>query len=108
VAVTFDRSAVPGTIRLEGEVDIAGAAELKRVLLEALGSAQETRVAVERATCVDVTAAQLLWAAQREAQAAGMVLTLEGTVPEKLRAGLRDAGFERFPIADPLPHEVRA
>jgi anti-anti-sigma factor len=87
-------------IRLEGEVDIALAAALKEALLEALASSGDVRISLERATGLDVTAVQLLWAAEREAKASGVVLALEGPVPEVLRAALEETGFERFPFAD--------
>jgi anti-anti-sigma factor len=88
----------PGVIRLEGEMDIGSAAELKAVLEEALAARRETRISLETATGIDVTTVQLLWAAEREARARGMVLALEGPVPEVLRTTLRNAGFERFPL----------
>jgi len=99
VPVRFDPSQEPGVIRLEGDVDIASAAALKAVLVEALAAHRETRIALATATGLDVTAIQLLWAAEREAQAAGMSLTVEGPVPEGLRATLREAGFAGFPCA---------
>ncbi|HEX4068420.1 MAG TPA: STAS domain-containing protein [Acidobacteriaceae bacterium] len=103
MSVRFDRSEAPGTIRLEGDVDIGCAAELKALLEEALaardGMQNRARIAVAAATGMDVTAVQLLWAAEREARAAGVVLELEGPVPEVLRTTLREAGFERFPFA---------
>jgi anti-anti-sigma regulatory factor len=87
-------------IRLQGAVDIGCAAELKAVLLQVLASKGEARISVETATGMDVTAVQLLWAAEREARGSGMVLALEGAIPEALRATLREAGFERFPFAE--------
>lgn len=105
MSVRFDRSEAPGTIRLEGDIDVGCAAELKALLEEAMaprdGRQRGARIAVATATGMDVTAVQLLWAAEREAQAAGMVLALEGPVPEMLRTALREAGFQRFPLA---PH----
>jgi len=98
VPVTFDRSATPGLIRLEGEVNIGSARALKAVLLEALAAGAEARISLESATGIDVTAVQLLWAAEREARASGVVLGLSGPVPEALRASLRGAGFERLPF----------
>jgi anti-anti-sigma factor len=98
--VRFDRNESPGTIRLEGDVDIGSAAELKEVLLEALASKAKLRISVETATGMDVTAVQLLWAAEREARASGVILALQGPVPAILRATLREAGFDRFPFAE--------
>jgi anti-anti-sigma factor len=110
VPVTFDRSAEPPAIRLEGEVDISQAGELKRVLLEALEAKQAVAIAMEKATSMDVTALQLLWAAEREARTAGVSLSVRGAVPEALGATAREAGFERFPLSDEAgaSAEVRA
>ena len=107
--MTFDAGAEPGLIRLEGEIDISQADELKRVLLAALTENREVRIALETATGMDITAVQLLWAAEREARATGTALVLQGKVPEALRATVREAGLERFPLADEpeLSLEVR-
>jgi hypothetical protein len=78
VAVKFDRSEGPGVIRLEGEIGIADAAQLKEVLLEALRPGAGARIALEMASGLDVTAVQLLWAAERAAQASGTLLAFEG------------------------------
>ena len=95
--ITVDREAEPGLIRLEGEVDISLAEELKQALLEALAQKGEVRISLEAAKGMDVTAVQLLWAAEQEARKAGTVLAWQGTVPEGVRASLREAGFERLP-----------
>jgi anti-anti-sigma factor len=100
VPVTFDRSEAPGVIRLEGDIDIASAAQLKEVLLEALALRGEAQISLETATGIDITAVQLLWAAEREAKASGVVLALKGPVPETLRATLHEAGFESFPFTN--------
>ena len=98
--VIFDRAATPAVLRLEGEVDIADARRLREILLEALGEGAGARISLETATGLDVTAIQLLWAAEREARASGIVLALEGPVPPPLRAAVEAAGFGRFPFAD--------
>lgn len=100
MAIRLDQEKSPGLIELEGAIDIAGAAELKSVLVEALAFARETRISLRKATSVDVTAVQMLWAAEQEAKTSGAILALEGEVPEAVRAVLRAAGFERFPLAD--------
>lgn len=85
-------------IRMEGEINISSAAELKKLLIEGLASGSELRVDLERATELDVTALQLLWAAEREARGLGAGFTLAGRVPEEISVALSDAGFEKFPI----------
>ena len=98
MSVNLDQNEGQCLIRLEGEVDISSAAELKKLLLEALASGRELRVDLERTTDLDVTAVQLLWAAERKAGGSGVGLRLLGHVPEQVAVALSDAGFEKFPI----------
>jgi anti-anti-sigma regulatory factor len=84
---------------LEGEIDITVAAELKKLLLQAMASGTDLRVDLDTATGLDVTALQLLWAAQREAGDSGVEITLAGQVPENISVAVADAGFEKFPVA---------
>ena len=53
---------------------------------------------LERATELDVTTVQLLWAAEREARASGRGFTFAGRVPEEISAAMADAGLEKFPV----------
>jgi len=55
-------------------------------------------VDLEHTTELDVTALQLLWAAERKARASGMGFSLLGRVREEISVALSDAGFETFPI----------
>jgi anti-anti-sigma factor len=98
VSITLDRKEGQCLIHLEGAVDIASAAELKALLLEALASGKDLRVDLERTSELDVTALQLLWAAERAAGGSGVGFSLSGRVPEEISVALRDAGFEKFPI----------
>ena len=91
-------------IRLESGVDINSAAELKKLLVLALQSGKEVRVDLERATELDVTAMQLLWAANCEAKKTETSFSVAGRVPDAIRAALIDAGFETFPV----PLQTRA
>jgi anti-anti-sigma factor len=85
-------------IRLEGEVTIATAPELKSLLTEALGSAKELRIDLERANEMDITALQLLCAAEREARGSGRVIALEGRLPDEISICLSEAGLEALPL----------
>lgn len=111
MSVRFDRSEVPGMIRLDGEIDIGCAAELKSVLEEALAVkgdvSDPARISLAQVTAMDVTAVQLLWAAQREELLAGRKLTLEGSVPATLRATLRAAGLERYFFTEAAEQEAQ-
>lgn len=97
-------------IRLQGDIGIACAAELKALLMQAIQSctpsgipsgtqsSRGVRIRQEAATDLDVTAAQLLWAAQREAKKAGVAFTFEGAMPEAAWAALANAGIQNFTI----------
>jgi anti-anti-sigma regulatory factor len=85
-------------IRLDGLIDIASAAELKAILLDALKRGKAVRVALQTNVDLDVTAVQLLWAAEREARASGVGFALASPVPEPILSVLKEAGFEKFPI----------
>lgn len=87
------------TIRLEGMVDIASAAQLKAVLLEAIADGGALRLSLESVTCLDVTAVQLLWAANQAARTAGVAIDLDGPLPDSLAQQLAAAGFSGFPLS---------
>ena len=97
--VTLEQSEGQSVICAEGAVGIADAAELKRLLLQALQPGKEVRVSLERAVDLDVTAVQLLWAAGRAAKGADVEFTLVGTVPKEIFTALGDTGFEKFSVS---------
>lgn len=94
--LTLKRSENLNTICLEGDIDIGCAAELKSLLVQALGSGREVQVSVATATNLDITAVQLLWAARRVAKALGARFAITGPLSESLTAALLQAGFEDF------------
>lgn len=79
-------------------IDIASAAELKSVLLDSLKAGKAVVVTLQADAGLDVTAIQLLWAAEREARSSGIGFTLDGEVPEPVATALKEAGFEGFPV----------
>lgn len=97
--VTVEQSGGMRFIRLEGEVNIASASELKKLLLEALAADGEVRVDLERAAELDVTAWQLLWAGEREARACGKGFSVAGQVPEEVLLSMGEAGWNTFPVS---------
>jgi anti-anti-sigma regulatory factor len=97
VSTTTDQSEETSTVRLEGEVDISGAQELKDRLMEALAAGREVRLELSAATALDITAFQLIWAVERAAKNAGVAFSMDGPVPEKIVLSMLDAGLEPFP-----------
>lgn len=97
--ILAEQNAEVKTIRLDGPVDIAAAAELKAALLDALGSGCELCLSLADVTCLDVTVVQLLWAAERAARARSVPFKIDGKLPEEVAAKLAGVGFEGFPVA---------
>jgi len=96
VGITLIRDDNRSLLRLEGEIDIAIAAELKASLLEALASGREIFVSLQSASALDVTAFQLLWAAEREARRAGLKFALMGTWSQSIRSSLECMGLDEL------------
>jgi anti-anti-sigma regulatory factor len=83
-------------VRMEGIVGIESAAETKSVLLNALASNKEIRLTLEGVTELDITALQLLYATENDAAKSGIVLALEGSVPNDISDAMTDAGLVKF------------
>jgi ABC-type transporter Mla MlaB component len=96
VPVTLEREDELSTIRLEGEVGIASAADLKSQLIQALGCGKQVRVSLQSVTDLDVTAVELLWAARREAKASSVAFAIDGPIPSMVLSSLLQAGFDDF------------
>jgi anti-anti-sigma factor len=99
MSVTVEQGGDVCLVRLEGEINIAAAAELKASLLKALGSGSELRVDLRSVTELDVTALQLLWAAEREARGSGKAFALGGAAPESVLLAVNEVGLEKVPFA---------
>lgn len=81
------------TIELLDSVDISQAAELKGLLLEAFASSRSIRIEAGKASSLDITAIQLLWAAWRKAKSAGKEVVIAGQLAPELESQLRTAGL---------------
>jgi len=106
VAIIQEQSEKTSCVRLQGSIDISLAEELKKTLIDALKAGDEIRVMLGDATYLDVTAIQLLWAAEREARRAGVRWVFVDSLPEAIRAALRDAGFEESLLAGSSTHSA--
>jgi len=93
MSVTSSSSAELTVIRLDGEVDITVAAELKAALLEAVEHRREIRISIESASALDVTAFQLLWSAEREARRIGLRFSITQGLGEPIRRSLECMGL---------------
>ncbi len=101
--VTLEQNNALSLIRLQGAIDIGCAAELKRLLVQALESGSEVRVSLEAVADLDVTAVQLLWAAARQAKASSIGFSLTAPASSAISIALGEAGLHQFL----LPVEIR-
>jgi anti-anti-sigma regulatory factor len=92
---SIERHETHSMIRLEGEFAVTSAAELKRTLLQGLAAGKDLQLDLERAQEVDITVLQLLLAAAREAERAGVGITMRWS--DAARQAAWEAGFERLP-----------
>ena len=99
LGVTCEQRDTSFDLGLEDAVDIACAVELKTVLVDALQSGKQVRVALDRCSALDVTAIQLLFAAEREARSRGVPFALTGLAPDGILAALEEAGFENLSVS---------
>jgi anti-anti-sigma regulatory factor len=98
VPVTLDQSGAVSMVRLEGEVGIGDALELKGALLDGLALRRGLRIDVAVAMALDVTIFQLLWAGRHAAGEAGMEFSVSGPVAQEIVLTMDRAGLEKFPV----------
>jgi anti-anti-sigma factor len=101
MGIALEETDTGSLLRLDGAIDIASAAELKTLLVQALGPGRAVRVSIEAVTYMDVTAVQLFWAAERKARQAGTAFGVSDEVPGALSTALAEAGFSAFPTLVP-------
>jgi anti-anti-sigma regulatory factor len=78
-------------ISLEGQITLASAAELKKLLLEGLAGGNGVELDLGRADEIDITTLQLMWAAVR----AGVKVAAPASAG--VAAAVRDSGFAQTP-----------
>jgi anti-anti-sigma regulatory factor len=98
VPAYLDESEALSLIRLEGDVNIAAAVEMKSLLLKALLSGKDLHVRLDNVTEVDVTTLQMLYAAEQDAAKLGIRFILDGRIPNDISVATDDAGFKKFPV----------
>jgi anti-anti-sigma regulatory factor len=96
MSIALNKSELGNVVVLEGTIDISSAAELKTILLNALGSGKELCISLDAATYLDVTAVQLLWAAGKQAQISGIALRFSGQLSDLISTTLANASLPLF------------
>lgn len=87
-------------IVLTDVVDIAQASELKQALSEAIGSVSRVSIEVSEATAIDVTTAQLLWAAVSYSSLSGTEIVVQGPWSAQVEQSFLASGLT--PLLQPM------
>jgi anti-anti-sigma regulatory factor len=93
--VTVELQETQALISLKGSFTINSATELKSLLLECATSGKDLVFDLVEAVEIDVSTLQLLFAAAREAERAG--LSISSRLSDAAAITARDAGFANFP-----------
>jgi anti-anti-sigma regulatory factor len=83
-------------IRMPESVTVNCISELHRLFLEALSTQQSIRIDFGQNEELDASAVQLLYRACQEAEASGLTIAVEGTLPEVVKKTFRDLGLDPF------------
>ena len=84
-----------GVLRLEGDITVQQADELKQCLMQALGSVAKVYVDSSKTSCIDLSCLQLICSAHREATRMEKSFQLAELVPGQFRCFAEAAGFAR-------------
>ena len=103
--VILEQASALCLIRLEGQINLTAAPELKAALLEWIAGEKDLDLDLSAATEIDVTGFQLLYAAAREAGRTGKTIQTrwsDATAAAALASGLTQ--IREFPFPGPA-HE---
>ena len=108
MGITLTQANEASLLRLNGEIDIAVAAELKARLLDAFAAGKAIRLSVDEIAGLDVAAFELLWAASRQAERAGVEFTVTGQFRKTVRESLSAMDLDVFALsrATPVHREI--
>jgi anti-anti-sigma factor len=84
-----------GVLKLDGDLTVERADELKEALLEAIRSVNKVFYNVEGVTSVDLACLQLLCSAHRTAASMNKEFAEQGSRPEVFEEVIESAGFAR-------------
>lgn len=82
-------------LTLEGALTIIHAAELKKILQEAIDNSKNVELDIENVTDVDLSCLQLFCSAHRTSLNLNRTISIESNHPEVFREAVREAGFQQ-------------
>jgi len=93
IECTVQQSDERKILTLEGDLTIIHAAELKKILLEAIENSPHVDLNIDKVADVDLSCLQLLCSAHRTSLNLNRTISIASNHPEIFREALRDAGF---------------
>jgi anti-anti-sigma regulatory factor len=87
------------TLRLDGVLDISVAGELKSALLKAIAAGKPIHISAEGVSDFDITAYQLLWAAEREANGRSIQFSLPEQMPLPIKNAMSELGLDAMRVS---------
>lgn len=94
MSLRIDQSGAAGQVRLEGDLQLANAAECREVVLTALQSCRSLTVSLPGNSELDLAALQLLLAAETEASRIGVSCEYEAETAAIVAAAMAEAGVQ--------------
>jgi len=96
MSVLYQKSGSTATLRIEGDLTLNGAAELRAALIKAIIDADEVVVEFGAVNGVDLSCLQLFCSAHRSAGRMNKRFRLSGNHPELFTLAVEDAGYRRI------------
>ncbi len=95
MASTFETSGRNALIKLDGDLTVSHAAEIKHILMNALTDADQVLIDFGNVTNADLSSLQLLCSAHKTASSMNKHLLCAGRLPDALRKAAEEAGYAR-------------
>ncbi len=95
MASTFEISGKNALIKLDGDLSVNHAAEIKHILMNALTNADQVLIDFGDVTNADLSSLQLLCSAHKTAASTNKHLLCAGGLPDALRKAAEEAGYLR-------------
>ncbi|MBF0279433.1 MAG: STAS domain-containing protein [SAR324 cluster bacterium] len=92
---TIDEAGKRGVLKLEGELTMEQAVDIKETLLSALVQVEHLSLNLEEGTVFDLSFVQLLYSAYQTALSMNKSLTLRGACPADLKQIVKESGYNQ-------------
>jgi anti-anti-sigma regulatory factor len=96
MASTCEISGKNALVKLDGDLTVNHAAEIRKIMMHALTDADQALIDFGNVTNADLSSLQLLCSAHKTAASMNKHLLCAGRLPDALRKAAEEAGYARF------------